>query len=247
MRSRAEKTLRRHEEGLSAPERRSVAHTWREQLRRLDVYTKLHDDVRVQTSSGAALTLLAGALMLCLFVAELAAFVVAERSEHIVVDPAFGQAMRIDFNVTFHALHCGAARICAMDVAGDQQLDIHHGIYKVRLDEHGHPMTSRYEERMNATLSAAVAAAPPLPAGYCGRCYGARRQELDPATKRVLAGQPCCNTCADVHTAYMQRGWGTAGLRRDAEQCVREAASAPPLTRPRSRFCMPRPSPLPVP
>ena len=224
MRSRA----RRREEsaGTGAPWRGGGA-SWRERLARLDVYTKLNDDVRVKTSSGATLTLLAAALMAFLFAQELRAFATDERTERIGVDPgSLGQSMRVHFNLTFPALHCGAVRICSMDVAGDQQLDIHHGIYKARLDGAGERMTARYAERLDAELAnATAAAAAALPPGYCGRCYGARKQRKDPTTGAV-AGPPCCNSCAAVRAAYAARGWSTGGLHAKAEQCAREAGSA---------------------
>lgn len=51
----------------------------------------------------------------------------------------------------------------------------------------------------------------PLPADYCGSCYGAERE-----------ASPCCNTCDEVKAAYRAKRWGVLD-EAQYEQCRREA------------------------
>lgn len=53
-----------------------------------------------------------------------------------------------------------------------------------------------------------------LPPDYCGSCYGAEEKEGD-----------CCNTCDQVVAKYSLKGWATKDIRRDSEQCKRDAAN----------------------
>jgi hypothetical protein len=80
-----------------------------------------------------------------------------------------------------------------MDISGETQRDLSHNILKTRLDEHGvdvpnsHSAELRNElEKMNDQKAE----------GYCGSCYGG----LEPESG-------CCNTCEEVRTAYVNRGW----------------------------------------
>jgi hypothetical protein len=103
----------------------------------------------------------------------------------------------------------------AMDVAGEQQNGVDHEFLKVRLGLDGRPkdaapIAGAIEPRALEGAGGAVAAAspPPLPADYCGPCYGAR--------------EGCCNSCDEVRNAYIAKGWDASGMTRTSEQCVRE-------------------------
>jgi hypothetical protein len=66
--------------------------------------------------------------------------------------------------------------------------------------------------------AAAAAAAPtPLPADYCGSCFGA-----ETAVSAGADGRRCCNTCDELRNAYQSKGWDSGELGRTSEQCVRE-------------------------
>ncbi|KAJ1678701.1 ER-derived vesicles protein erv46 [Spiromyces aspiralis] len=49
-----------------------------------------------------------------------------------------------------------------------------------------------------------------VPANYCGDCYGG-----------IPPKSGCCNTCEDVHQAYLRKGWAFTDPD-DIEQCKRE-------------------------
>ena len=42
----------------------------------------------------------------------------------MIVDTTLGQQLRINVNMTFHALTCAEAHLDAMDVAGDNQVGL---------------------------------------------------------------------------------------------------------------------------
>lgn len=111
-----------------------------------------------------------------------------------------------------------------MDISGEHQLDVDHNIFKRRLDSEGKPATDKpvrheskffrnsswlihcsyqfiYRHPANDVLGLGdgqkgTEIAKPLPADYCGSCYGA---ESTPGA--------CCNTCDEVQDAYRKKGW----------------------------------------
>ena len=88
-------------------------------IRRFDIYTKLHEEYKVQTSGGATLSLLGWVIMTILIVGELQNYLTPSINEHMVVDTTLGQQLRVNLNMSFHALTCNEVHLDAMDVAGD--------------------------------------------------------------------------------------------------------------------------------
>jgi hypothetical protein len=68
-----------------------------------------------------------------------------------------------------------------------------------------------FAHTVNDAEKAPEEAEKPLPADYCGSCYGAETRE----------GQ-CCNSCDDVRDAYASRGWNVGEIASTSEQCARE-------------------------
>ena len=95
----------------------------------------------------------------------------------------------------------------AMDVAGDLQINMHHSVFKVRLDSMG--------QTVGRGSSVSVGGPPKLDPSYCGDCHGAQRPD----------GEKCCNTCDDLKTAYMYSGLGLEKAD-ESEQCLREMTQA---------------------
>lgn len=113
-------------------------------------------------------------IIFVLIVAELHNYFTLKTSEHMIVDTSLGKQLRINVNITFHALTCADVHLDAMDVAGDNQLNLEHGMYKQRLSpggkavgEPGVEIIGQKEEEQE-----------PLPADYCGPCYGAETDEV---------------------------------------------------------------------
>jgi hypothetical protein len=193
-------------------------------LESFDIYQKVQPDEAVQTTSGATVTVVALAVVLLLLLSELSGVFFPARQEHMAVDQVIEGRLRINFDISLHALACSSVNLDAMDVAGEQQNGLDHDVVKTRLDgATGLPIGEGYAARIgNATATAGggdhgdgeqhhAAEPTPLPADYCGSCYGAG---ATPTT--------CCNTCDDVRNAYVEKGWEIADVTRNSEQCVRE-------------------------
>lgn len=185
-------------------------------LESFDLYQKVQADEAVQTSTGATVSLVSYVIIALLVIYELYGYFMPKVREHMLVDSVIEGRLRIDFDITFPALHCGEVNLDAMDVAGEQQNGIDHDITKTRLGFDGLPIGSSFA----ATLASQNETDAPLPADYCGSCYGAGGE-----------GQ-CCNTCDDVRQAYVSKGWDSTDVLRDSEQCKRDAKNPGGVSRP---------------
>jgi endoplasmic reticulum-Golgi intermediate compartment protein 3 len=183
-------------------------------LESFDLYQKVRTEEKTTTSHGGTVSVIALIVCLLLIAAELYSYLVPQQKEHMAVDPVVEDRMRINFDMTFHSLPCSEANIDAMDVAGEQQNGLDTNILKTRLDPQGKPIGTSYTlelEQARKAQAAAQAHPSPLPAGYCGSCYGADS-----------APNQCCNTCDEVRAAYADKGWDVASVTATSEQCIRE-------------------------
>jgi len=60
-------------------------------------------------------------------------FLTPSRKEHLVVDTSLGEKLNISLSMTFHKLTCKEVHVDAMDVAGDNQMNIEHSMSKQRI------------------------------------------------------------------------------------------------------------------
>lgn len=137
----------------------------------------------------------------------------------IVVDKSRGEKLTVNLNVTFPRVPCfrmhpvhGYSRVgftqvlilfCSsntpvlsldvMDISGEVQRDVSHNILKIRLDQGGNIVPNSYSAQLQNDLDKMNEV---KQKGYCGSCYGG----LEPESG-------CCNTCDEVRTAYVNRGW----------------------------------------
>ncbi|KAA0167952.1 hypothetical protein FNF31_00165 [Cafeteria roenbergensis] len=179
-------------------------------LKQMDIFPKLVQDARERTTEGGAVFAVAMTVVLLLLLSEVVNYMTVTEEHHVRVDPTVGQKLRIEFDVTFHALHCGQVNLDAMDVTGEQQEPEDHAIFKARIGKDGKPVGSKFThllpwERQMADLQAEEAL---VPKDYCGSCYGAESAE-----------RKCCNTCEDVKAAYIDKGWNAGSVVTSAEQC----------------------------
>ncbi|KAJ8530841.1 hypothetical protein K7X08_023722 [Anisodus acutangulus] len=182
-------------------------------IRNLDVYPKINEDFYSRTLSGGVITLASSIIMTLLFISELQLYLNAVTETKLVVDTSRGETLRINFDITFPALPCSIVSVDAMDISGEQHLDIRHDIIKKRIDALGNVIETRKEGIGAPTIDR------PLQRHggrlehnetYCGSCYGAEGSD-----------DHCCNTCEDVREAYRKKGWALTNPDQ-IDQCKRE-------------------------
>nr|CAB3487248.1 unnamed protein product [Digitaria exilis] len=114
-------------------------------LRNLDAYPKVNEDFYSRTLSGGIITLASSVVMLLLFVSELRLYLHAVTETTLRVDTSRGEQLRINFDVTFPALQCSIISLDAMDISGQEHLDVKHDIFKQRIDAHGKVIATRQD------------------------------------------------------------------------------------------------------
>jgi len=100
---------------------------------RLDAFTKTVEDARVRTTSGGIITLTSLALILYLVMGEWRDYRRITVAPELVVDKGRGEKMEIHMNITFPRMPCELLTLDVMDVSGEVQSEVMHGISKIRL------------------------------------------------------------------------------------------------------------------
>mmetsp|Transcript_28495 Transcript_28495/g.88642 ORF Transcript_28495/g.88642 Transcript_28495/m.88642 type:complete len:365 (+) Transcript_28495:88-1182(+) len=163
------------------------------QLRRFDVYSKVHDDYRVRTKSGGLISLVSIVIMAVLFFSELDSYLTAEVVDHIIVDTTLNQKLPIGLNITFPHLRCDEVSVDTVDSMGDNQVDVAGGLVKLNLDAQGR-------------LSAGDHVVAP------GDCLSCMEAKVEGETR-------CCNTCQELKDAYMEADLPYYHILDTAPQC----------------------------
>ncbi|KAK3185024.1 hypothetical protein Dsin_032310 [Dipteronia sinensis] len=182
-------------------------------LRNLDAYPKINEDFYSRTLSGGLITLLSSLVMLFLFFSEFSLYLHTVTQTKLLVDTSRGEKLRITFDVTFPAIRCSLLSLDAMDISGEQHLDIRHDIFKKRIDAHGNVIEVKQD-----VIGAPKIEKPLQRHGgrlehnetYCGSCFGAETSDDD-----------CCNSCEEVQDAYRKKGWALTNADM-IDQCKRE-------------------------
>ncbi|KAJ7556838.1 hypothetical protein O6H91_05G100600 [Diphasiastrum complanatum] len=183
-------------------------------LRQLDAYPKINEDFYSRTLSGGVITLVSSIVMVLLFLTELRLYLRPSTVNELLVDTSRGEQLQIHFDVTFPALACSIISLDAMDISGEQHLDVKHNIFKKRLDSSGKVVEPPTQE----SIGGPKIEKPLQRHGgrlehnetYCGSCFGAETSDDD-----------CCNSCEEVREAYRRRGWALSNVDL-IDQCKRE-------------------------
>ncbi|KAI1814616.1 DUF1692-domain-containing protein [Poronia punctata] len=179
---------------------------------RLDAFTKTVEDARIRTTSGGIVTIVSLIVVLYLAWGEWLDYRRIVVHPELVVDKGRGDRMEIHMNITFPRLPCELLTLDVMDVSGEQQHGVLHGVKKVRLQPAS--QGGRVIDITALALHDKSNEAPHLDPEYCGDCYGA---PAPPSAEKP----GCCNTCDDVRNAYAQASWAF-GRGEGVEQCQRE-------------------------
>jgi hypothetical protein len=105
----------------------------RNRLTKLDAFTKTVEDARIRTTSGGFVTITSVLVILGLVWAEWSTYRRIVVRPELVVDKSRGERMEIFLNATFPKIPCELLTLDVMDVSGDVQTGVQHGIKKVRL------------------------------------------------------------------------------------------------------------------
>ena len=100
---------------------------------RLDAFSKTVEDARVRTTSGGIVTLTSLLIILWLVWGEWADYRRVLVHPELVVDKGRGEKMEIHMNISFPRIPCELLTLDVMDVSGEIQAGVIHGVHKVRL------------------------------------------------------------------------------------------------------------------
>jgi hypothetical protein len=113
----------------------------KQRFTRLDAFTKTVEDARVRTTSGGIVTLSSLLIILWLVWGEWADYRRVIVKPELIVDKGRGEKMEIHMNITFPRVPCELLTLDVMDVSGEVQTGVMHGVNKMRLapeNEGGH-------------------------------------------------------------------------------------------------------------
>ncbi|XP_076960217.1 uncharacterized protein LOC143636525 [Bidens hawaiensis] len=179
-------------------------------VQNLDVYPKVNEDFYSRTLSGGIITLASSIAMILLLFSELCLYLLTLTQTKLLVDTSRGETLKINFDITFPAISCTLLSLDAIDISGDQHLDIKHTVMKNRIDAKGNLIQMTTDHIGTTTIGNPIHKHAAQNQTYCGSCYGAE-----------FSSAECCNSCNEVREAYRRRGWGLTDPDL-IDQCKRE-------------------------
>ena len=102
------------------------------------------------------MTVLSGLVMILLFTSEFKDYLQPQMKEELFVDTSRTGKLKINVDVIFSRISCDFLGIDAMDVSGEQHIDIEHNIYKRRLDLDGKPIDEAQKDNNLGAVSKIV-------------------------------------------------------------------------------------------
>lgn len=105
----------------------------KQRFTRLDAFTKTVEDARIRTTSGGVVTITSLIVILWLLLVEWNDYRRVIVKPELMVDKGRGEKMEIHMNITFPRVPCELLTLDVMDVSGEVQTGVMHGVNKVRL------------------------------------------------------------------------------------------------------------------
>ena len=78
--------------------------------------------------------------MILLFASETRDYLTPEIREELIVDTTRAGKLKINLDIVFPRISCDYLVLDAMDVSGEQHIDIEHNVFKRKLDLEGQPL-----------------------------------------------------------------------------------------------------------
>lgn len=201
-----------------------VSESTEEKIRNLDLFPKPSAHVVEHTWTGTLVSLITALFIAFLLISELVFFLQTHRKDTLSIDTSVAGQLDIYFNITFPQVQCGDLAVDTVDAAGEQQLNVHHQMFKAAVDYRGFIIgASRRQEKIvqdNIKGKYDPAKDPSHPK-FCGSCHAASGGWLRQRSQR------CCNTCDDVIHAYAAKGLPPPN-KQEIEQCFNEIAQSNP-------------------
>ena len=86
------------------------------------------------------MTISCGLIMILLFASETQDYLAPELREELIVDTTRAGKLKINLDFVFPRISCDYLVLDAMDVSGEQHIDIEHNVFKRKLDLDGKPI-----------------------------------------------------------------------------------------------------------
>lgn len=193
----------------------------RKNISRYDLFPKISEDFAQRTTAGGIISVVSLIFIVMLFAQQMIEYATTSTSYDLLVDDddrGSGAKMRINVDLTLHAMHCEQVSLDVMDVTGEQHLDVTSSeVTKRRVDSFGKRIAMTQERaRVNEKHTKASDETKEGEeengtglAKKCGDCYGAGEE-----------GE-CCDDCESVRRAYRRKGWALSRIGT-VEQCKQE-------------------------
>ncbi|KAA0198569.1 Endoplasmic reticulum-Golgi intermediate compartment protein 3 [Fasciolopsis buskii] len=144
-------------------------------LSQFDAFAKPLKDFRVKTVAGAIVSIFSCLSILFLFVSELFLYLTPQVKQEIMVDVNRGEKLSINLDITYLQIPCIMLNLDSMDATGEEQIDVHHEIYKTPVDTNGVTLAPGVR---HADVNRPAVSLPEVSSSTveCGSCYGAESE-----------------------------------------------------------------------
>lgn len=189
-------------------------------IRSLDAFSrmmKVPEDLRTQSTTGGAISLISLSIIAVLFFSELMSFLTPIRTTSLSVDTGKDELLQIHLDIDFPHVNCEILGVDALDEGGTMRLEINNNLYKRSIDVHGRHIADQSFTKLTRQHQNVTSRTSPSPSPWpngCGSCMGAQQSKNE-----------CCNTCDDVRKAYEKRGWLLTDMKT-VPQCAREGVTS---------------------